>query len=111
MSSLRILGRRPGALTKQYLMGHRARVVPPLRLYLARSVAFFLVSAIDLPSRGREDAATGLWMLAYLPLALREVYGGRLRDAIARSALLADEYVFVGLSAFMVMLLLLVLTY
>lgn len=276
MSSLRLLMRRPGVLTRQYLMGHRARFVPPLRLYLLCSVAFFLVSAVDPPARGRQgqaviivdgdtmglqqrsadsvtglrqhardsaarallerhgfaplpgpidsvsrmvadslrahdeaerfsaaprwlrrryersfrhivsehhnfspqiseqaprlmfvlvpvfalllglayrsrgrrypvhlvtalhlhafayvaltslavlawlpwsaartalSAATALWMVAYIPIALREVYGGRLRGAIARSALLAVEYAVIGLAAFMVLLLLLVLSY
>lgn len=63
------------------------------------------------PVRTTLSAATSLWMIAYFPLALREVYGGRLRAAIARSALLAAEYAVVGLAAFMVLLLLLVLTY
>lgn len=36
---------RPGALTREYLTGRRARFLPPLRLYLLCSVAFFLAEA------------------------------------------------------------------
>jgi hypothetical protein len=50
VTSVRLLLRRPGVLTRRYLMGHRARFVPPLRLYLVCSVAYFLVSAVDPPT-------------------------------------------------------------
>lgn len=36
---------RPGLLTREYLVGRIARYLPPLRLYLMASVAFFLVLA------------------------------------------------------------------
>jgi hypothetical protein len=35
----------PGFLTREYLQGHRARWIPPLRLYLTLSVIFFAVNA------------------------------------------------------------------
>jgi hypothetical protein len=35
---------KPGHLTAQFLAGHRARYLPPVRLYLVLSVAFFLVA-------------------------------------------------------------------
>ena len=38
----RVLFARPGALTREYLAGHRQRYTPPLRLYLVFSVLFFL---------------------------------------------------------------------
>jgi hypothetical protein len=41
-----------------------------------------------------------LWCLAYFPLALRRVYGGRLRFAVARSLLLGTEYAILGSLAF-----------
>jgi hypothetical protein len=41
----RLLLTRPGFLTGEYFEGRRARYVSPLRLYLAFSVLFFLVSA------------------------------------------------------------------
>ncbi|HUL17753.1 MAG TPA: DUF3667 domain-containing protein [Steroidobacteraceae bacterium] len=37
---------RPGKLTAEFLAGHRARYLPPLRLYLVVSVAFFLVASV-----------------------------------------------------------------
>ena len=40
--TLRLLFVRPGALTREYLAGHRQRYTPPLRLYLVISVLFFL---------------------------------------------------------------------
>jgi Protein of unknown function (DUF3667) len=41
---------RPGRLTRDFLNGRRARYLPPVRLYLVLSVAFFLVaSAVQTP--------------------------------------------------------------
>jgi hypothetical protein len=37
---------RPGFLTREFLDGHRARYLPPVRLYLVLSVLFFLVMAL-----------------------------------------------------------------
>ena len=36
---------RPGRLTREFLSGHRARYLPPLRLYLVVSVLFFLLAS------------------------------------------------------------------
>ncbi len=36
---------RPGFLTAEHLLGHRARYLPPFRLYLVLSLLFFLVAA------------------------------------------------------------------
>lgn len=38
---------RPGKLTREYLMGRRARFMPPFRTYLVLSLAFFLVAFFD----------------------------------------------------------------
>ncbi len=43
--TLRILVRKPGELTRQWLEGRRAAHISPLRLYLAASVVYFLVGA------------------------------------------------------------------
>ena len=43
--TLRLLFVQPGALTSEYLAGHRRRYTPPLRLYLVISVLFFLAMA------------------------------------------------------------------
>lgn len=40
--TLRMLFLRPGALTSEFLSGHRRQYTPPLRLYLVISVTFFL---------------------------------------------------------------------
>ncbi|HET7307798.1 MAG TPA: DUF4286 family protein [Gammaproteobacteria bacterium] len=37
---------RPGVLTKEYLAGRRARYIPPLKLYLFISVAFFFLLSL-----------------------------------------------------------------
>jgi len=37
---------RPGYLTREFLAGRRARYLPPVRLYLVLSVAFFLCAAV-----------------------------------------------------------------
>lgn len=47
----------PGRLTREYLAGRRARYLPPVRLYLLASVAFFLVSAYE--ERVRPDGVRG----------------------------------------------------
>ena len=38
---------RPGLLTHDYLIGRRARYMPPLRMYLVLSVIFFVVAVFD----------------------------------------------------------------
>lgn len=38
---------RPGKLTREYLMGRRARFMPPFRTYLVLSVVFFLVAFFE----------------------------------------------------------------
>jgi hypothetical protein len=37
---------RPGHLTREFLAGRRARYLPPVRLYLVLSVAFFLLASL-----------------------------------------------------------------
>jgi hypothetical protein len=38
---------RPGRLTREYLLGRRARFMPPFRTYLVLSLGFFLVAFFD----------------------------------------------------------------
>ena len=38
---------RPGQLTRDYLLGRRARYMPPFRMYLVLSLLFFLVAFFD----------------------------------------------------------------
>ncbi|HEY4130944.1 MAG TPA: DUF3667 domain-containing protein [Gemmatimonadaceae bacterium] len=44
-ATVRALVRHPGMLTREFLEGHRARYLSPLRLYLLASLLFFLVSS------------------------------------------------------------------
>ena len=48
---------RPGFLTREFLEGRRARYLPPVRLYLVLSVAFFVIAGI-LTSHSHADAQT-----------------------------------------------------
>lgn len=38
---------RPGKLTRDYLLGRRARYMPPFRMYLVLSIVFFLLAFFD----------------------------------------------------------------
>lgn len=38
---------RPGQLTRDYLQGRRARFMPPFRMYIVLSLAFFLIAFFD----------------------------------------------------------------
>ena len=46
-STLRLLLLRPGQLTLEYFVEHRARYVPPVRLYLVLSIAFFGLASLS----------------------------------------------------------------
>jgi hypothetical protein len=46
LATFRLLVAKPGELTREYLAGHRARYISPLRLYLTCSVTFFLLRAV-----------------------------------------------------------------
>jgi uncharacterized protein DUF3667 len=50
-TTLWLMVRRPGALTREFLGGHRARYLRPLRLYLTMSVLFFVsMSLVESPT-------------------------------------------------------------
>lgn len=72
-----------------------------------------IIAATWLPELGRKLIArtTLLWIVCYIPLALRRVYGGRLVPAAGRAAVLAVSYAVVAVLVFMAMALTLVLTY
>ena len=53
-----LLVRHPGRLTHEYLAGRRSRYLPPLRLYLIASVAYFLIAAVAPPSKPQNTSAT-----------------------------------------------------
>ena len=46
-STLALLLTRPGALTAEYFQDHRARYLPPVRLYLVLSVVFFAIAGLS----------------------------------------------------------------
>lgn len=78
---------RPGELTRQWFAGHRARYLPPIRLYIVLSLGFFLLLALDLRVATGADAASRIdadcTKLQYQgPLA--EVAEPRLREACQR---------------------------
>jgi hypothetical protein len=66
MRTLKPLIFKPGKLTSDYLNGRRFRYVPPLRLYIFSSIAFFFLaallagSAIQLQVNGDGDVVTGI---------------------------------------------------
>ena len=97
-STLKTLFFKPGALTLDFLAGRRARWLPPLRLYLLCSLAFFVIGPIgealgQRPDRGLAEIVVtnpdGTRNLAPEPLAgLEGSLPARLfgRDRLIRAA-------------------------
>lgn len=52
--TLRLLVRRPGELTREFIAGRHQQYIPPFRLYLAISILYFALSAL-LPESGLFD--------------------------------------------------------
>jgi Protein of unknown function (DUF3667)/Domain of unknown function (DUF4286) len=75
---------RPGRLTLDYLLGRRARFMPPFRTYLVLSVIFFLVAFFD----PREELG-----LLFEPVAepAAEVRDGAPKESAATGADAGDE--------------------
>jgi len=73
--TLLTLIRQPGRLTSRYLDGQRAKFTPPFRLYVASSVAFFLLfSLARLGSDPEEAAATTEEPQATAPADLEDAF-------------------------------------
>jgi hypothetical protein len=53
-ATLKVLLRQPGRLTIEFLEGHRARYLSPLRLYLMASLAYFVIDAAA-PHTSKKD--------------------------------------------------------
>lgn len=100
--TLAILFARPGALTREYFDGRRARYLPPVRLYLVLSILFFalaLPEALGILARASPGAAwlhrIAVWLVVmyapwYTYAALRRYYQqGRLATSL--------KYVVVGM--------------
>jgi hypothetical protein len=63
--TLRLLARRPGELTREFIAGRHQRYLPPFRLYLAISIIFFALSALlpdgdPVPGKPPEELAREL---------------------------------------------------
>lgn len=57
--TLRPLFFKPGAVPRAYVAGHRARFVPPIRLYIFASFSMFLIIALGSGVRVELDLGTG----------------------------------------------------
>ena len=71
-------------------------------------------SGIAVPAQWLRYALTiplALWLFVHIPLALRRVYGGRLRWAILRAAALASVYAIVSLLATVALVVLIIWSY
>lgn len=79
---------RPGELTREYLMGRRARYMPPFRTYLVLSLVFFLVAFFD----PREQL--GILFAPVEPDAAAAERAARIREEVRRE--LAAEGIIVG---------------
>jgi len=89
LGSLRLLLFRPGALTTEYLSGRRVRFLPPLRLYLICSVAYFLVSSLTPAGRDETSSiiAAGTDSISVSRGAADDAADEARRDSLARAAL------------------------
>lgn len=56
---------KPGALSKQFLDGKRASVLPPVRLYLVISILFFFVFQIPTPDVSKDNVYIGNILLGH----------------------------------------------
>jgi len=90
LRTVSLLVRRPGRLTLDYLAGRRVTYVPPLRLYLVASVAFFLVGTmiprVDAPRRTATlPGKDGVTIDLMRPEPLTEVQRAKAEESIARA--------------------------
>jgi hypothetical protein len=70
--TLRLLVRKPGELTREFIAGRHQQYIPPFRLYLAVSILYFALSAL-LPESGLFDFSTqGPARDAVLPAEVRD---------------------------------------
>jgi hypothetical protein len=73
--TLRLLVRRPGELTREFVAGRRQSYIPPFRLYLAISILYFALSAL-LPESGFFDLdAPGAGGTVVAPVSIGEKRG------------------------------------
>jgi hypothetical protein len=78
--TLRLLVRRPGELTREFIAGRHQSYIPPFRLYLAISILYFALSAL-LPESGLFDLdATGAGEKVAAPAELKDITGELRRE-------------------------------
>jgi hypothetical protein len=73
--TLRLLLRRPGELTREFIAGRHQRYLPPFRLYLAISILFFALNALlpgmDIVETSAQGDAAGASVGVGMPEQLR----------------------------------------
>ncbi|MDH4260610.1 MAG: DUF3667 domain-containing protein, partial [Gammaproteobacteria bacterium] len=73
--TLRLLVRRPGELTREFIAGRHQRYLPPFRLYLAISILFFalntLLPGMDIVKTSAQGDAAGASVTVGMPEQLR----------------------------------------
>jgi hypothetical protein len=79
--TLRLLARRPGELTREFIAGRHQRYLPPFRLYLAISIIFFALSALlpdgdPVPGKPPEELARELAAEGLSPGEIEQVKVG-----------------------------------
>jgi hypothetical protein len=79
--TIRTLIRRPGELTREFLAGHRARYISPLRLYLVASLVYFVAAAAAPNMRGPNVVEAGGFRVGvFTPLDSVDRAAGRTVD-------------------------------
>jgi hypothetical protein len=78
--TLRLLVRRPGELTREFIAGRHQTYIPPFRLYLAISILYFALSALlpDSDSFGLDGPDPGQKVVA--PVELKDITGELRRE-------------------------------
>ncbi len=117
LRTLKPLILRPGMLTTEFMLGRRARYVPPFRLYLFISILMFVMIGLSghsfirsgdetvdntigmmLPGDTSISAVVPLWVLVYLVLSLKRTYGQRWIWVGIKTGLLIAGYLLVLLA-------------
>ncbi len=88
--TLRLLVRKPGELTREFIAGRHQMYIPPFRLYLAVSILYFALSAL-LPESGLFDlSATRPGEDVVAPIILDDESKGGAKPAAQAPARLKD---------------------
>ncbi|BDU71970.1 DUF3667 domain-containing protein [Mesoterricola silvestris] len=90
VATLRLLFLRPGELTLAYFAGHRARFLPPFRLYVFVSILLFMLlgsagTSTRAPGKGRANVIVQVDDEAPLPEAAPAKKPGRIKRGILKA--------------------------